>query len=386
MKKILHILIVMTMFLMCFATNLYAEDTGEFIYLSAGFVKAGNDVAKDEEVTFDFDVDDEVGIRVRVDFHFDNTGPKRVSYSFVSRYFEDDMKDILQGADKELRIYEHVEETDEMEFVLEDTFYVERTGTYYLNVDVTGIEDSSGMVEEPEGTYDVLHDRVGLLDLEVNCVEFRYKKSELLEPFDPVKVYVSPNSKATQVVNLRSPRYDAREHYEMTGYYAYREKAKEWLYSDGENFAWYPKGSEPEGYERYNVGQASYGADVYQMETMEKSERVVLRQVWEGDPYLLRFHPNVGGKGSMKNTHCSYNKTKKIRGNTFTHDYKSFAGWKAKRQSDNKWYYTNGTDTEWYKEGEQPAGWTKYIFADREPIKNLTDVYFDAIHMYAIWR
>lgn len=63
-------------------------------------------------------------------------------------------------------------------------------------------------------------------------------------------------------------------------------------------------------------------------------------------------------------------------------------GWCAKRTSDSKWLYKNSTtgDRGWYKEGSQPSGYSKYIYADKANISKSTSVDNDVVTFYAQWK
>jgi len=48
--------------------------------------------------------------------------------------------------------------------------------------------------------------------------------------------------------------------------------------------------------------------------------------------------------------------------NAFTRTAYHFAGWTAKRASDNKYLYVNGSDENWYPQDQQPSGYALKVF------------------------
>lgn len=101
--------------------------------------------------------------------------------------------------------------------------------------------------------------------------------------------------------------------------------------------------------------------------------------------FTVKYNSN-GGIGTMSDTTVIYNNTTKLRANTFTNSGAEFKGWTAKRSSDNKWYYTNGTKTAWYLEGSQPGGYEKYVYKDKQSVARTSTVKGDVVTMYAQWK
>lgn len=100
--------------------------------------------------------------------------------------------------------------------------------------------------------------------------------------------------------------------------------------------------------------------------------------------YNIKYNSN-GGTGTMNDTIVTYGIRTPLRSNQFTNNGLPFSGWHAKRTSDNKWYYTNGTYSGWYTEGNQPTGYYKYLYSDEHIVFNTTNVNGDTITMYAQW-
>lgn len=102
--------------------------------------------------------------------------------------------------------------------------------------------------------------------------------------------------------------------------------------------------------------------------------------------YTVVYNAN-GGSGKMANTIINYGVAgQPLAKNTFTRSGYTFTGWNAHRASDNKWYYTKGTSTGWYKSGAQPSGYTKTLYKDGVAVSKTTSVHKDTVTMYAQWK
>lgn len=66
-------------------------------------------------------------------------------------------------------------------------------------------------------------------------------------------------------------------------------------------------------------------------------------------------------------------------------DYR-FVGWTAHRTSDNKWLYTNQSENHWYIEGNQPSGYTKFVYNDCARVAKTSAQNNDTVTMYAQWE
>lgn len=62
--------------------------------------------------------------------------------------------------------------------------------------------------------------------------------------------------------------------------------------------------------------------------------------------FTIKYDAN-GGEGTMSNTTVTYGTPVKVRANTFTKTGYKFKCWHVYRQSDNCWYYTNGSSNNW---------------------------------------
>lgn len=102
--------------------------------------------------------------------------------------------------------------------------------------------------------------------------------------------------------------------------------------------------------------------------------------------YTVVYNAN-GGTGLMDSSVVQYNTTETLEENTFTKTGYTFSGWYAKRSSGSQWLYKNISDntTEWYREGEQPSGYVKYKFADKECFSKLSPYEKSRVTFYAQW-
>ena len=79
--------------------------------------------------------------------------------------------------------------------------------------------------------------------------------------------------------------------------------------------------------------------------------------------FILKFYAN-DGEGTMANQTITYGTLTPISANKFTRTDYTFKGWRAYRNSSDKWYCYNGSSFGWYKNDEIPAGYYYYIFDD----------------------
>lgn len=104
--------------------------------------------------------------------------------------------------------------------------------------------------------------------------------------------------------------------------------------------------------------------------------------------FTIQYDKNGGSGNNMPSTTVTYGVSTKISLNTYQSpsDEKLFAGWYANRKSDNKWLYQNESGKlGWYKEGNQPSGYTKSIYRDGVTVAHTSSVKNDTIVMYAYW-
>ena len=102
--------------------------------------------------------------------------------------------------------------------------------------------------------------------------------------------------------------------------------------------------------------------------------------------YYVSFNSN-GGEGTMNTQTAYYGEINYLNKNTFTKYGHDFEGWYAHRASDDKWYYYNGKDgAGWYIEGNQPDGYSKYLYKNGTAVSKTSSVAGDNVTMYAVWK
>ena len=380
----------------------YELDTNEII----------NDLSADAINIYSFQVEEKGAYCFEADYTFKDKDSKVMSIAVINMNTSKDLLDIPIAELSDEQVYELLlnmlnsvqynidDETNDLTYHLEKSYYLE-PGTYWMTVVATGgIDEETWEIKDIDGNAVFKVSPLEKDAYSLTKVKFSYKDSLYLDVQNKTTVvtYITGGDIPRTIYNTED-KAPMRDYYEFMGYYAYRKRDGKWLYAEEyiddslgfemveyRNYSWYKKGKEPEGYVRYPLYFESYGSEVYAMDTMQDGDVIIHREEWEGYPYVIRYHANQTGKGTMKNSYYNYGKTKKLRKNTFTSSKGKFAGWKARRASDNKWLYTNGTTTKWYKEGKQPKAWKKYVFKDQEATKNLTKEYDDVIHMYATYN
>lgn len=98
----------------------------------------------------------------------------------------------------------------------------------------------------------------------------------------------------------------------------------------------------------------------------------------------IRFQSN-GGSGTMSDQKVQVGNDFNLPSNEFTKKGYQFIGWVAYRASDSKYYHTNGSSYGWYTDGNQPSGYTKYVYAETETVDQQAITDNKVITMYAIW-
>lgn len=105
-----------------------------------------------------------------------------------------------------------------------------------------------------------------------------------------------------------------------------------------------------------------------------------------GKKFYINYNANGGTGTAMNTTTVYYNVDKSLEANTYTLlDYR-FVGWTAHRTSDNKWLYTNQSENHWYIEGNQPSGYTKFVYNDCARVAKTSAQNNDTVTMYAQWE
>ena len=174
--------------------------------------------------------------------------------------------------------------------------------------------------------------------------------------------------------------------YTFAGWYGYRESDKKWLYKNKElgSDGWYESDEKaPAGYVKY-----LYKDKASVSRTSSKNNDIVhFIAEWTPIKYTVIYKSN-GGEGSMANSIYTYGNYAPLRSNTYKKPGYTFTGWYAYRSSDKKTLYINtSTKAEaWYKEGSQPNGYIKRLYADNQSIGKTTSSNDDQVIVTAQWK
>ena len=103
------------------------------------------------------------------------------------------------------------------------------------------------------------------------------------------------------------------------------------------------------------------------------------------DTYTLEFCRD-GAKGSMSKMVVALKTQATAPKCTLKNGKKAFSGWNIFRESDRKWFYTNGKKNGWYKENSQPFGFSKYLLKSGEKFSRLSYVNNDNIELHPLWK
>ena len=184
-------------------------------------------------------------------------------------------------------------------------------------------------------------------------------------------------------VTLKANQF-TREGYTFTGWHAFNGLESKWFYKNytTNETGWYAAGEQPSGYVKYTFADEESVLNL----TSVNNNSVYLYAQWTANKYIIVYHPN-GGDGASSTTRTKYDVNVTLKANQFTREGYTFTGWHAFNGLESKWFYKNYTtnETGWYIAGEQPSGYVKYTFADKENVLNLTSVNDNSVYLYAQW-
>lgn len=181
---------------------------------------------------------------------------------------------------------------------------------------------------------------------------------------------------------LSANTYTPQNGKKFIGWYAHRQSDNKWYYEGANGTGWYTEGSQPSGYTKHLYNDQARVAHTSSVD----NDLITMYAQWGTSEYYISFNPNGGGGTNLAQQRLTYDKAEALSGNLYTKAGYYFAGWVAKRDTDNKWYYTNGTQNAWYTENQQPSGYSKYVFEDKAVVLNLSGVHNDVVRMYATWN
>ncbi|MDO4532218.1 MAG: InlB B-repeat-containing protein [Coriobacteriia bacterium] len=172
-----------------------------------------------------------------------------------------------------------------------------------------------------------------------------------------------------------------RQWYTFSGWNLYKHSSKKWYYTNGSTSKWYKKGEQPSGYKlvvysdqhsvRWTTSVDKDVIEVYAVWTPTKT-------------FTVKYNAN-GGTGTMANSTIVYGVGDYLRPNTFKRSGYTFQGWNLYKHSTDQWYYTNGSESDWYAKGEQPSGYELSVYKDQAKVRWTTDKNKDVIEVFAVW-
>lgn len=187
------------------------------------------------------------------------------------------------------------------------------------------------------------------------------------------------------ITNLRTNAFK-RTGYTFKGWSVQRKSDSKWVYinrSTGKK-AWYIEGKQPKEFTKYLYTNNQSTAGKF---TTVNKDTVNLYAQWQAQIFTITYDSN-DGKGNMNDTVVTFDTLTATNKNAFSKSGYTFAGWYAKRHSDNKWYYENKTTnkTGWYLEGKQPSGYAKYIYKNGSNVARTSPVDKDVVIFIAQWK
>ncbi len=147
------------------------------------------------------------------------------------------------------------------------------------------------------------------------------------------------------------------------GWNAYWSELNKWYYTDSDgNRGWYAEGFEPAGYKKY-----VYSDCQRVVQTVHAGSHLYMYAAW--DEYRVYCDANgakiklSGIKPMVTARNCSGYINSVNAYTTADLDSGTFNGCHLYIPEEDKWYYqsSDGSDKGWYKEGSQPAGYSKYL-------------------------
>lgn len=189
----------------------------------------------------------------------------------------------------------------------------------------------------------------------------------------------------------------------FVGWNVYSVHSNKWRYFNEEtnSWKWCVEGTEPEGYKK-----AVYAELAKVSQTVGAGKQVLFCAVWETtDKFYVSFNANLGklnGDGEVDDMSVTHGISSTLNNNEFTkyvssyedengetvyEGKRTFQGWNAYAVEKGKWYYKNLDTGEkgWYIEGEQPDGYTKYVYSDQATVKQTVSAGRHVI-FFALWN
>ncbi len=179
-----------------------------------------------------------------------------------------------------------------------------------------------------------------------------------------------------------------RENYEFAGWRLHRRSTDKWACLDADGNTVWLTGAE---YAAAESGTYTFKLYKDQQSVSKLSsvdcDIVTLYATWDFVEYFnVEFDAN-GGVGTMDTQKIIYGNLTPISKNKFTKENYKFVGWNMYREATGLWRYTNGTVTNgFYKEGEQPEGYSLFVYTDEQEIYKSGLGTGDTVVLRAVWE
>ena len=239
--------------------------------------------------------------------------------------------------------------------------------------DETESEDEEETLAEEEGVQAEAH--------EYNI--YYYESIDAAEPSDQVTVAVYGTK--TKILTIDELGF-AQEGKVFEGWRMYRAMDNKWyLRNDNGKNHWtaLEDGNLPEGTHwmlRKNGASLTKPA---------KEGDIYLYAQWGGESFEVFYHEDEDSEASVYTTVVPYGEktaTITIADLGFGQEGKEFAGWKAYREIDNKWYAVKNGKERWVKltGGELPEGYKFVLLKDGRNLSKAATS--GAVHLYGQWK
>lgn len=154
--------------------------------------------------------------------------------------------------------------------------------------------------------------------------------------------------------------------YKFVGWYGYRPDEDTWLYKNGlGDDCWCKEGGQPDGYYKQ-----VYKDKASVKRTIPAGRSAMLCACWEAtDKFTVKFDNNKGS-GTMSDKTVTFGTSTKMPVSKMTKSGCEFLGWYVFNPQTDEWIYesSDGTKTEWKKEGKQTKGYLKKAYKNETTI------------------
>lgn len=172
--------------------------------------------------------------------------------------------------------------------------------------------------------------------------------------------------------------------YSFKGWYAHRSSDNKWYCKNADNKEkWLRAEDIGNGYSKFLYKDKASVAKTSNV----INDTVTFNAQWTSNKYTVKY-TSGGGSGTMADTVITYGVGANLRANTFTKKGHAFGGWTAYRKSDGTYRYAKSnseTQQGWYKNGNQPSGYTLYVYKDKAKLSTTTSIPNDIVTLTAKW-